>query len=212
MKKTSFRLPKPTLQATKTYLFTVVFLLSFGVTKSFSQASIVFDPTNYAEAINTTTEIFYLGQTMQKLKDIQEKIENFKDAVTWLKTAESVIQIIKLIEETACIIERLNINLNIALDLGITQSCIGNFEYRVSFAKLLLAIDQINSVLSEGTKMEQAQRWQIISIVLDNFTQSQMNFAAINKNIQKQIYAKKIKHDIVKDNRQVVNIISSYYE
>ena len=186
----------------KVYLI-LFFSIAIGI-KTFSQASLVFDATNYAEAISTTAEIINLGQTMKKVQEIQENIEKLRKSVTWLKSAESVIQIIKLIEETACIIQQLDMNFNIALNLGITQSCIFNFQYKVSFSKLLTAIDQINSVLSEGTNMDQAQRWQIISIVLDNFTQSQMNFAALNYHIKRQIREKKQETKIVKERESYI--------
>jgi len=192
-------------------LFLITLILLFTGVKSFSQF-IVEDPANLAQNIQTTVEVFNLGQTMNKLREIQDKIEKIKESVNWLKTTASVIQLIRLIEETICILRDLDLSLAIALDLGITQSCLEGFEYKVSITKLLLAIDQINSVLSEGTKMDQAQRWQIISIVLDNFTQSQLNFAAINKNIKKQIYAKQLEDKIENDKKNYTQSLIKYYE
>ena len=188
-------------------------LITFMITsKLFSQASVVYDPTNFVQALKTTAEVYNLGQTMEKLKQVQEKIEDIKEEVEWLKSTVAVIQLIQLIEETTCIVADLDINMDIALDLGLGQSCIDNFQYRISINKLLLAIDQINSVLTKGVKMDAAQRWQIVSIVLDNFTESQLNFSAINKNLKKKIYVKNREKQVKKDSENFINSLASYYE
>jgi hypothetical protein len=179
--------------------------------KGAAQASIVHDPVNAFNIGKTTAELFNLGQTMQNIKKIQEKAESIKEEIGWLQSAKSVIQLIQIIEETTCIFHELEVNMRIAADLGVGNSCYSNFRYRISINKLLMSIDQVNSVLSTGTKMEPAQRLQILAIVLENFTESQLNFHALNGYYKERIYESRRKKEEDKFKESIIDQLAKHY-
>ncbi len=166
----------------------IISLLLLFFTHQIQGQAIVHDPVNLVQAAKTTGELLNLGTTLAKLKKIASTVEEVKENVSWLKKTASVIELIKIIESTTCMIQNLQMNLEVAVDLGITNSCLGNFQYQINIRKLQLAVDQLNSVLTKGTKMTQAERWSIVSVALDNFTESQLNFKALNMSLEREIY------------------------
>ncbi len=166
----------------------IISLLLLFITHQIQGQAIVHDPVNLVQAAKTTGELLNLGTTLAKLKKIASTVEEVKENVSWLKKTASVIELIKIIESTTCMIQNLQMNLEVAVDLGITNSCLGNFQYQINIRKLQLAVDQLNSVLTKGTKMTQAERWSIVSVALDNFTESQLNFKALNMSLEREIY------------------------
>ncbi len=166
----------------------IISLPLFFITHQIQGQAIVHDPVNLVQAAKTTGELLNLGTTLAKLKKIASTVEEVKENVSWLKKTASVIELIKIIESTTCMIQNLQMNLEVAVDLGITNSCLGNFQYQINIRKLQLAVDQLNSVLTKGTKMTQAERWSIVSVALDNFTESQLNFKALNMSLEREIY------------------------
>lgn len=193
-----------------TLIVLLVTMLS-GTNASSQGAQIVHDPVNLLEAIKTTAEVYNLGQTIKELKAIQEKVEEIKEKVDWIKQAKSVIQLLQLIQETTCIFDELDGNMRLAADIGVTTTCYQNFRYRISINKLLMAIDQINSVLSQGTKMEPAQRLEILAIVLETFTQSQLNFHALNNYAKLQIFEARRQKEEELHTEFIVNQLASHY-
>ncbi len=166
----------------------IISLFLLSITHQIQGQAIVHDPVNLVQAAKTTGELLNLGTTLAKLKKIASTVEEVKENVSWLKKTASVIELIKIIESTTCMIQNLQMNLEVAVDLGITNSCLGNFQYQINIRKLQLAVDQLNSVLTKGTKMTQAERWSIVSVALDNFTESQLNFKALNMSLEREIY------------------------
>ncbi len=166
----------------------IISLLLLSITHQIQGQAIVHDPVNLVQAAKTTGELLNLGTTLAKLKKIASTVESVKENVSWLKKTASVIELIRIIESTTCMIKNLEMNLEVAVDLGITNSCLGNFQYQINIRKLQLAVDQLNSVLTKGTKMTQAERWSIVSVALDNFTESQLNFKALNMSLEREIY------------------------
>ncbi|MCW3788369.1 hypothetical protein [Plebeiibacterium sediminum] len=166
----------------------IISLLLLFMTHQIQGQAIVHDPVNLVQAAKTTGELLNLGTTLAKLKKIASTVEEVKENVSWIKKTASVIELIKIIESTTCMIQNLQMNLEVAVDLGITNSCLGNFQYQINIRKLQLAVDQLNSVLTKGTKMTQAERWSIVSVALDNFTESQLNFKALNMSLEREIY------------------------
>ena len=142
----------------------IISLLLLFITHQIQGQAIVHDPVNLVQAAKTTGELLNLGTTLAKLKKIASTVEEVKENVSWLKKTASVIELIKIIESTTCMIQNLQMNLEVAVDLGITNSCLGNFQYQINIRKLQLAVDQLNSVLTKGTKMTQAERWSIVSV------------------------------------------------
>lgn len=169
-------------------LLVCLFFLFTALSKTNGQATVVIDPANIVQGAKTTAEVLNVTSAINNLKQLQENIEDVKESVDWITTTTSIIRLVATLENTTCMLEDLNINLSIAADLGETTTCIDDLKYNLSTNKLLLAIDQINSALTSGVKMTRAERWEIVTIALDNFTKSQLNFSALNEKLKKKNY------------------------
>jgi len=167
-------------------LIFIVTMLIVGYLVKAQIPSVVYDPTSWAEAVQTTTGIIQLGKTMEQLKKVQEGIEKVKGSVDWIRKTHSIIKLLEMIESTYCMLDELHVNMTKGSRLGKRKSCINDIEYNIAITKLLLAVDQINSTLKPGEKMTVGERWNIIAIALNNFTDSQIDFSKLNKKVKEE--------------------------
>lgn len=180
-----------------------------------AQAGIVYDPTNWAESVKTTAEVIQLTETMKNLKKLQEGVEKAKESVDWIRKAQSIVRMLEMIESTVCMLEELHINMGKASKIGNKKSCFDNIEYDIAITKLILCIDQINSTLTSGVKMTSADRWSVIAIALNSFSDSQIAFSKLNKQVEKEneyiIITKKIEDKEKKEKQEFIDQMVNYY-
>ena len=166
----------------------IIAIISIAYSFNGNAQLVVQDPTNLAQSVKSTAELMNLGRTMKDLKSINEKFQEIKQDVAWIKNAKSVIELIRLMESTVCTLDGLDRNIRLAADLGVTKSCLDNFTYQINIRRLLLSMDQINSVLSSGKQMTPGERLSILTQIVNNFSQSNLNFEKLNTSLKKNIY------------------------
>jgi hypothetical protein len=149
----------------KLFGFAIV-IFCFAI-KGYGQlASVVEAPALESMASMENTTLTTMTGSMKAMQKIQKTMEKIMENVKWIRGMQSAKKLIELMSGVACMTNDLDVSMSI---YGGFDNCRLSFGFDVNMMKVQSAVDFVNTVIGEGTKMTQGERLENLKNSMDLF-------------------------------------------
>ncbi len=178
--------------------------------ESFSQAAIVSAPVLENIATATSVSIERQGGIMATMSNVVQSLEKaeheFKEAMkkaTWMRNLQSARRLLFMVENLVCTSKDITVNLGY---VDSHSSCLVNYKFDISIAKIQLSADYLGILLTDGIAMTPAERMQVMSLTQSKFEEANDEFLKIQRQLEADKIRRQIDAAIYSDVRKMIRI------
>jgi hypothetical protein len=137
--------------------------------------------------------VMTMNSVIQQLEAAESEFKKSMQRATWMRNLNSARRLLFMVENLVCTSKDINVKIGLA---DAHSSCIINYKFDISIAKLEMSADYLSILLTDGVSMTQAERMQVMSTTQVKFEEAQNEFLNINNMLDGQAIEKQVNQSI----------------
>jgi hypothetical protein len=149
--------------------------------------------TNTTAIEKQTGIVMTMNSVIQQLEAAESKYKDAMKKATWMRNLNSARRLLFMVENLVCTSKDINIKIGLA---DAHSSCILNYKFDISIAKLEMTADYLGILLTDGISMTQGERMQVMSTTQVKFEEAQDEFLKISNELDAQATEREVNQAI----------------